>query len=339
MMTRFMSVCVAAGLALAHGAPAAAQPAEVPPAPLPAAVTSVGPATTAVPQRYRIESRNVGKPFFVDVIRIDRPFPPATEKLAVVFVPDGNVLTSLVPAIAHLGSFESLPSMIVVGISYDFGAADPQEAAFQGFARRLTDFTPTADEPGEIAMASLAAQQLFGMEGWPDDVPFGRADAFLAFIDEELKPFLAARYPAADLEDSALVGHSLGGLFAMHVLLTSPDSFDRYVALDPSPWGDVLMREVESLGDVSARLFAGASGVLPPGLPPGIRTPVETLGQLEARLRTRDRPGLEYTFKIFPEETHNSLPPAGIMAGLRAVFDPPPPLVPLPPAGQAGDSR
>src|SRR5690606_13897695 len=219
-----------------------------------------------------IESRNGGKPFFVDVIRIDRPFPPATEKLVVVFVPDGNVLTSLVPATAHLGSCGRLRSTVVVGISYAFGPADPQEAAFQGFARRLTDFTPTADEPGEIAMASLAAQQLFGMEGWPDDVPFGRADAFLAFIDEELKPFLAARYPAADLADTTVVGHSLGGLFAMHVLLTSPDSFDRYVALDPSPWGDVLMREEAALGDVSARLFVGVSGVLPLGLPPGFRT-------------------------------------------------------------------
>lgn len=330
-MSRFATVCMAAALALAHEAPAAAQHAEAAAAPLPDGVTSVGPATTAVTQRYRVDSRNVGKSFFVEVIRIDRPFPPVAEKLPVVFVPDGNVLTSLVPAIAHLGSFESLPSMIVVGISYDFGAANQQEAAFQGYARRLTDFTPTADEPGEIAMASLVAQQLFGMEAWPDDMPFGRADAFLAFIDEEVKPFLAARYPAADLEETALVGHSLGGLFTMHVLLTSPDSFDRYVALDPSPWGDVLMQEEEALGDVSARLFVGVSGVLPPGLPPGFRTPAETLGALDARLRTRGRPGLRHTFRIFPEETHNSLPPAGIMAGLRVVFDPPPPPFPLPP--------
>ena len=328
-MTHFATVCVAAVLALSPGAGAAAQTAEAAATPLPAGVTFVGPAATAASQRYRIDSRNVGKPFFVEVIRVDRPFPPAAEKLPVVFVPDGNVLTSLVPAIGHLGSFESLPSMIVVGISYDFGAADPQEAAFQGYGRRLTDFTPTDDEPGEIAMASLVAQQLFGMEAWPDDVPFGRADAFLAFIDDEIKPFLAARYPAADLADTALVGHSLGGLFAMHVLLTSPDSFDRYVALDPSPWGDVLLQEEEALGDASARLFVGVSGVLPPGLPPGFRTPAETLGELDARFRMRGRPGLKHTFKIFAEETHNSLPPAGIMAGLREVFDPPP-LPPLP---------
>lgn len=330
-MIRLTTVCLAAGLALAHGAPAAAQPAGATPAPLPAGVTSAGPAMTAATQRYRFDSRNVGKPFFVEVVRIDRPFPPVAEKLPVVFVPDGNVLTTLVPAIVHLGSFESLPSMIVVGVSYDFGTAEPQEAAFEGYARRLTDFTPTDDESDEIAMASLAAQQLFGMEAWPDDVPFGRADAFLAFIEEEVKPFLAEVYPAADLEDTALVGHSLGGLFTMHVLLTSPDSFDRYVALDPSPWGDVLLQEEETLGDVSARLFVGVSGVLPPGLPPGYRTPAETLGELDARFRTRDRPGLRHSFRIFPEETHNSLPPAGIMAGLRAVFDPPPPLVPLPP--------
>ena len=118
MMTRFATVCVAGVLALSPGPRAAAQPVETAPAPLPAGVTFVGPATTAASQRYRIDSRKVGKPFFVDVIRIDRPFPPVAERLPVVFVPDGNVLTTLIPAIAYLGSFESLPSMIVVGIRY-----------------------------------------------------------------------------------------------------------------------------------------------------------------------------------------------------------------------------
>lgn len=88
-----------------------------------------------------------------------------------VFVPDGNVMTSLIPAMAHLAVLESLPSMLVVSISYDFGEASPEEARLQGFARRFTDFTPSADDEAR-AMVMALTQQLFGA-AWADDAPFG----------------------------------------------------------------------------------------------------------------------------------------------------------------------
>ena len=93
---------------------------------------------------------------------------------------------------------------------------------------------------------------------WPEDARLGGADVFLSFIDDELKPFIAARYPA-NVDDAALVGHSLGGLFTLHVLFTSPESFDRYIALSPAAnYGDgVLFREERALGETDARVFVG----------------------------------------------------------------------------------
>lgn len=285
---------------------------------LPYGVTALGPVTVAQSDRYRFESRHVGKAFLVDVIRIDAPLAPPAPRLPVVFVPDGNVMTTLIPAIANLASLESLPSMIVVGISYDFGAASPQEARLQGFARRFTDFTPSTDEESQT-LAMAVTEQLFGM-AWPDDAPFGRADAFLAFIEEELKPFIAARYSSADVDDGTLFGHSLGGLFALHVLFTSPESFRRYIALDPTPWGDALAREEAALGDVSAHLFLGVSGALPPSAPAGSPTPADLTAALDEQIRNSARQGLRYTYTLYQDETHNSVPAVGAMTGLRTVL-------------------
>jgi predicted alpha/beta superfamily hydrolase len=35
-----------------------------------------------------------------------------------------------------------------------------------------------------------------------------------------------------------LVGHSLGGLFAVYALMTRPDVFQGYIAISPALWWD-----------------------------------------------------------------------------------------------------
>jgi predicted alpha/beta superfamily hydrolase len=49
----------------------------------------------------------------------------------------------------------------------------------------------------------------------------------LAFLRDELKPWLQERY-GADPDDSMFFGDSLGGLFATYVLLNEPTTFRRY---------------------------------------------------------------------------------------------------------------
>jgi predicted alpha/beta superfamily hydrolase len=64
----------------------------------------------------------------------------------------------------------------------------------------------------------------------------GGAD-FEAFLTEELRPFLEARYPL-DPDKAILFGHSYAGLFAANVLAESPDAFSGYVIASPSVWAD-----------------------------------------------------------------------------------------------------
>ena len=48
-----------------------------------------------------------------------------------------------------------------------------------------------------------------------------------------------------------LVGHSFAGLFALHVLWNHPESFDTYMALDPSLWWDqgAFLKQAGTRGD------------------------------------------------------------------------------------------
>ena len=88
----------------------------------------------------------------------------------------------------------------------------------------------------------------------------GGADRFLAFLRDELKPWVGERYDA-DPDDSMLFGDSLGGLFAMHVLLSEPTAFRRYGIGSPSLWWDdwLLLRRAADYAkahhDLPAKVF------------------------------------------------------------------------------------
>jgi uncharacterized protein len=291
---------------------------------LPVSVRAIGTVDWTGSGRYRFDSDHVGKPFVIEVVRVDAFLdefgshaPDA--RLPVVFVLDNLQFSKLVPAIVRAapGLF---PSMLVVGIGYDHSeATNVHEVLVQAGVRRSEDFTPSFDAAWLARAREQAARAGWP---WPEEVALGGANAFLSFINEELKPFLAAHY-SAQVEDAALIGHSLGGLFTLHVLFTSPESFSRYIALSPASEydHDILFREEAALGDVSARLFIGLGGEDVPEI-------VERTPPLDAQIRARARPGLRYRYKVFPDEDHMSVIPAGVMTGLRAIFDPPTPPTP-----------
>lgn len=81
---------------------------------------------------------------------------------------------------------------------------------------RTRDFTPTYDEN----------YNEWGMSGG--------ADAFLSFIENELKPYIKKHYRTNGY--SVLSGHSLGGLLAIYTLQTKPHLFQGYFAFSPSLW-------------------------------------------------------------------------------------------------------
>lgn len=68
----------------------------------------------------------------------------------------------------------------------------------------------------------------------------GRADEYLRFLCDELKPWIDHQYPTRPgPEHTTLVGSSLGGLLVLHALSTRGDVFGNGIAMSPSLfWGD-----------------------------------------------------------------------------------------------------
>jgi predicted alpha/beta superfamily hydrolase len=65
----------------------------------------------------------------------------------------------------------------------------------------------------------------------------GRGDEYLAFVAEELKPLIDATYRTRpEARRTAVVGSSMGGLFALYALFARPDGFGAAGALSPALW-------------------------------------------------------------------------------------------------------
>lgn len=69
----------------------------------------------------------------------------------------------------------------------------------------------------------------------------GDAEAFLDFIECQLKPEIQDRFPL-DTKRQILAGHSLSAYFALWVMVRRPRTFQSYVAASPSLWRDETLQ-------------------------------------------------------------------------------------------------
>ena len=167
------------------------------------------------------------------------------------------------------------------------------------------------------------SKQELAKQGSEVNATTGGAPAFLRFIEEELKPFVAARY-LVDEKDQTLTGMSLGGLFTLYAFFEAPQNFARYAAFSPSLWWDrrMLFGNEAALAartkDVAARMFLSVGEQEED--PEGVFAMVSNLQSMKEKLEERNYPNLYLAHTVFGEETHMSVYPASFSRGLRALF-------------------
>lgn len=205
---------------------------------------------------------------------------------------------------------KELPDILIVGIGYP-NLADIREV----MDIRIRDLTPTADE----AWVGGFLEQMSAFI----DVPYtnhgsGGADKFLAFIREELMPFLETTY-RVDSADKTLLGDSLSGLFALYTLFHQPDSFDRYIIGSPSVFWDNKIVNIYEAEYAAAQTSLPAKVFMSTGSLEGDE-PIADILALAETMQSRDYKGLDLTTHVFEDETHVSVAPATFSRGLRIVF-------------------
>ncbi|MEL7532094.1 MAG: alpha/beta hydrolase-fold protein, partial [Bacteroidota bacterium] len=145
----------------------------------------------------------------------------------------------------------------------------------------------------------------------------GGANNMLAFIEKELMPLIGKNYRASDYK--LLVGHSFGGLFAIHTLLNHPGIFDAYLAISPSLWWDqqkLVSEQSKSFFEEQEKLVGHLYMTM--GNEGG-----DMLGgawKLAALFEEASLSDFQWEFKLMPDETHGSVPFLSTYEGLQFIF-------------------
>lgn len=196
------------------------------------------------------------------------------------------------------------PEMIVVGI--------PNTA-------RMRDLTPTHVD--EAMGDTLFVEETGGL------------GKFTSFLEKELMPYIQSNYPAAPYR--MYIGHSLGGLAVIHTLLTRPDLFNSWVAIDPSLWWDDW--HISKLADVlkdkkmfkDEALYLAIANTMHNGME--VSEALKDTSMMTEHIRSilsfseaaTDKSsinGMEFKSKYYPDEDHSSLPMVAEIDALKFLF-------------------
>ncbi len=186
-------------------------------------------------ETFKIESKQVGE---TRIINVWTPSSYQNEnvKYPVLYMADGGIkedFPHIANTISRLIEKKSIPPIILVGIENTERGRD-----LTGYSESEYDaqFCPQTDG----------------------------AKNFRAFITQELMSEINNKYRTS--EKKGIIGESLSGLFVMETFMQHPESFDFYIAFDPSLWWNdhYLVRKANDLfgkfPDKKVKLwFAGSS--------------------------------------------------------------------------------
>jgi uncharacterized protein len=240
-------------------------------------------------EMVRLESKLLKEP---RTLLIAKPagYDGGAERYPVLYLLDAEVHFHYASGIeAFLAGIDRMPKMLVVGIT----GGDQ--------AHRTRDLTP----PSTAEMDNR-----FSPGG-------GGADAFLSFFTDELIPYVEKTYRTRPYR--LLVGHSLGGLFAVYAMIKRPALFNGYIAADPSIYwnNQAVVAQAESFlvhrNSLQADFYltvGGALGDIP-----------EEVARFRTALAKSAPEGFRWSFDAMKDQDHMSIPLPGIYRGLEAIFE------------------
>lgn len=219
-------------------------------------------------------------------IRLPEHYSQSNERYPVLYLLDAEAQFQHTSGIVEfLAANGRIPDLIVIGVTN---------------TNRMRDLTPASDDPKHRK----------------DHPEAGGADAFLTFLADELAPWVNANYRTQPYR--ILAGHSLGGLFAVHTLITRPQTFQAYLAVSPSLWWndrDSVQRAKAHLGSIPAgphflRLTWGDNENI-------IR---DSTAELIEWLKANPPPNLQWSQRYYAGDDHGTTPHRSHYDGLEELF-------------------
>ncbi|WP_172403322.1 alpha/beta hydrolase [Ensifer aridi] len=219
-----------------------------------------------------------------------------------VIIADGGRAFPKLKCDAHaLESSKAIGQSIIVGLSYALGD-DLQDS-------RRRDYTPSALSGGGKLYGGAAAYQRY------------LRDVVLRYVEDHYRVAPTNRI---------FWGHSYGGLFGAHILLTEPSLFQTYVLGSPSFWFaneaiyDLEARYAETNRQLPATVFLYVGGLETARYDPArmgrTRDMISGMRKFEERLHARRYEGLQISSTIITGKDHISSVRAGFGWAMKAAL-------------------
>lgn len=143
----------------------------------------------------------------------------------------------------------------------------------------------------------------------------GGADKFLNFLSNELAVYVNKNYRIS--EYSLLVGHSFGGTFAVHSLLTKPEVFDAYVAISPYLHfaESYLVKQAET--ELKSNYASQKHFYMTVGDEPKYFEPLEKFATL---VNEKSKDAISFKYQKMMDEDHGSIPYISLYKGIQYAF-------------------
>ena len=244
-------------------------------------------AQAAEPVSFTIESKMLGEKCKA-MVYLPYGYTTNKDKYPVVYVLDAEYNAAFTAEAATvLEGNEKMPPAIIIGISSN---------------NRGRDLTPAGDK------------------GWtpPQEMPSsGGADRFLDYIEKELIPYVNKNYRAEPF--NVIIGHSLGGLLAMHSFATRPDLFQATIALESSLWWNDGAVGKETMDFLTAHPgYKGKLFIARIKIPREVWFPINTT--IVDYFEKKRPAGLEYNYTELDKEEHATMVFPATYFGLRDIF-------------------
>lgn len=244
---------------------------------------------TATVKRLVLHSNVLGEDRTV-LIRTPAGYETNKVSYPVLYMTDGDAhMGHTASTIEFLTQNGRIPDLIVVGVTN---------------TDRTRDLTPAKSNDKDAG----------GNLRWPTS---GGADNFLKFFETELIPEIEKGYRVQPYRIFA--GHSLGGLFAIHAMISKPGLFNSYIAVSPSlQWADndELKRATEYLKnqkEMKVSLFVSIGNE-----PGAIGDDFDSFKKLLSQTNIK---GFEWQAERMMDEDHGSVVLRSHYFGLRKVYD------------------
>jgi len=166
-----------------------------------------------------------------------------------------------------------------------------------------------------IALPNIDRTRDFSPTSIDKRLTSGGADRFLEFFQEELIPYVDSHYRTFPYR--IIIGHSLGGLFAIYALLTQPDVFNAYIAISPSLSYDneLLLKKAPAFLEKSPELKKFLFMTV--GNEPKYIPRLESFSKILEEMAPE---GLEWKYTYMEKEDHVSITHRSIYDGLETLY-------------------